>query len=106
MMKKVILLIALYGCSTAPANDWSNWEHCGLSRAEEDWRICHRDLDGLEKHEKGFCYISLECRQRKTIFGNVKKEERSVPLFCPWPENNDISCLRKYRINEKILVTP
>ena len=95
-MRKVIpiLFVALLSCSTAEAD--KNWKIDDVSDAEKEWRFCDERLDGPDKKDKGFCYISRECY--KTIFGNQRC--RPLPLFCAW---GDLGCYEKFKLKSKKL---
>lgn len=101
-MFKIILGFTLIMTSCASmSEDWGPWKLAGVSIDDRAWRFCSTDLDGAALNRKGMCYISLECRTRKTIFGNEKKECRNAPLFCAW---GDIACMDSYNIFNKIIV--
>ena len=80
----VFMIIIANSCASAP------WVMRDVSLEKRVWRFCHEHYDGPEKHEKGFCYISQECKSDKKC--------RPLPLFCAWV---DIDCLRKYKILQK-----
>ena len=104
MIKYVLTMALIISCSHAPARDWTPWMHCGLSREEEIWRFCHREKElDPSLHNKGLCFVDVECRERKTILGNIKKEMRSKQLYCAW---GDIDCKIKNALDKKVLVTP
>lgn len=96
-MKWIVILIftCLYSCASISA-DWGPWQMEDVQSKERVWRFCKEELDGPEFHNKGICYISEECRTKRTILGNDKKECRKLPLFCEW---GNVDCLVKYGIN-------
>lgn len=99
-MLKLILLSTFLLSSCATAKDWSAWREESINLESRIWRFCDKRFDNPELHEKGICFVSNECRTRKTILKNTKKECRRLQLFC---EFTDISCLRDYKIlNKKI----
>jgi len=95
MFKVLILSLFLYSCASM-SSDWSPWQMDDVDTMSREWHFCNEELDGPELHQKGICYQSEECRTRRTIFGNKKKECRRLPLFCA---HGDIECLNKYGIN-------
>lgn len=97
MLKQVAISFLLMSCTSA-AKDWSDWREESIRIEKRKWDFCHERLHGPEFHMKGFCYVSQECRTRKTIFKNEKKECRKLRLFCKW---GDIDCYLKYDILSK-----
>ena len=101
-MLKILMAIMLLCTSCASmSGDWGPWKITDVSTDKQVWRFCSLDLDGPELARKGFCYISQECRFRKTIFGNEKSECRQAPLFCAW---SDMECVDRYGILNKVIV--
>lgn len=93
MIRQIILAIYLSVIVSSCAA--AKWKIHDVNLEKRVWRICSSHLDGLEKHEKGFCYISQECK--KSAFSN---KCRPKPLFCEW---GDIPCLRHYKLLQKKL---
>lgn len=80
----IILLSACASDSDAKAK----WYVKDVSMKKREWRYCSEDLDGPEKADKGFCYISQRCIDKA-----FRKERcEPVPLFCV---HGDFECLRK-----------
>lgn len=100
MFKLLLVLTFLTSCVSMSA-DWSSWKVEDVAYDKRIWRFCSREKDGEELHRKGFCYVSQECRTRKTILGNEKSECRQLPLFCAW---GDIECMDRYNIFNKVIV--
>lgn len=87
---KLILLTVIaatltFSCASA------TWKVQDVSLEKREWRVCSEILDGPEKHQKGFCYISQECKKKKC---------RPLPLFCAW---GDIVCMDKWKLLDKKL---
>jgi hypothetical protein len=97
-----LLMILLTSCASA-ARDWSDWYRCGIEDKGMKWNLCREDLHGPKYHHKGLCYPALECRHRKTILGNERREERAVMLFCEW---GDIDCNYSYNHFQMELIYP
>lgn len=101
-----ILIISLFAsCSSLQSKDWSDWKHCGVAKEQERWMFCDALRDGQDRHRKGLCYQSLECRTRETMwpFRNIKTETRVKHLFCAW---GDLECMDKHKLWPKIIVQP
>lgn len=99
----IFLALVVASCASSEARQWGPWKRCGLSNENMDWRTCSKEKDRPELHMTGFCYVAEECRERTTIFGNVKQETRSRQLHCKW---GDIDCMYEYGLEKKVLVNP
>lgn len=94
-----IIISLMYSCASI-SGEWGQWKVIDVAQEKQIWRLCEQGKDGIDKHHKGFCYISQECRKRETILGNERIECRNAPLFCTW---GDIDCYLKNGIFNKQL---
>ena len=88
-------------CSCAHSRDWGAWTLENISSEKQVWRRCTEILDGPNYANKGECYSMRECRTRKTILGNQKKECRRFTLFCGW---GDIECMQKHNTFNSVII--
>lgn len=102
-MKNLILFFALSFIlsSCAHSKDWGPWVVKNVPSENQEWRRCTKLLDGEERHHKGECYTLQECRTRKTILGNERKECRPYRLFCGW---GDIECMYKHNTFNSVII--
>lgn len=63
---------------------------------KQTWRICTKEIDGIEKHLKGFCYISKEVRGRFLRSDLIRQKH----YFC---EFTDEACLSRHAYSGKKL---
>lgn len=80
MKKNLSFLILLLFCSCASAR--RKWVEKSPPFIDQTWRICTEEYDGLEKHLKGYCYISKECKNRFIL----KDKCRPLPKFIPYSD--------------------
>lgn len=90
----------LSSCSTL-SGDWGEWKIVDVAQDKRQWKFCRAELHGDNYHHKGICYVSQECRYRRTIFRNVKSQCRNKMLFCPW---GDVNCMVKYDLLDNIII--
>ena len=101
IVKIALLCVLLFSsCASQAEREWSEWEREGVPAAEMKWHICKEELDGPDLHLAGFCYQANECRTRKTIFGNERKECRNKLLICKW---GDIDCILYHNIDSMVI---
>jgi len=75
MKRNLSLILLVLFCSCASARP--KWREVSPPFSGQTWRICVEEYDGSEKHLKGFCYISKECKNRFII----KDKCRPLPKF-------------------------
>ena len=101
MIKYFFLITVLFSSCASISGEWGPYKRVGVSQEKEIWHFCRKDLHGPDLHGQGHCYASQECRFKKTIFRNTKKECRTKILICKW---GDIQCLHEHNIfNNEIL---
>jgi len=94
-MKNLSLLISLIFISCASTA--APWKEETIAFEKQKWRLCIKEKDGKEKHLKGLCYISKECKMRFLI----RKYCRPLPKFCPF---TDAACLSRHAYSSKFLM--
>lgn len=96
----IILIMVLTSCSSI-SGEWGPYKRVGVAQVKEVWHFCRRDLHGEALHGKGVCYPAQECKFRKTILGNERKECRTKMLFCKW---GDLTCLHDNNIFYNVIL--
>ena len=91
----LLLSLCLYSCASVSA-DWTSWTMSDVPSEERAWRWCSEELDGPVLAGKGWCWQAEECRTKRSILGNDKKECRDLTLHCA---HGDVQCFLKYGYN-------
>lgn len=99
----ILSLILIFSACSSTAKDWGPWTRCGVAQDLMVWDFCNERLHGVSYHHRGLCYPALECRERKTILGNIRKEQRAIMLFCEW---GDIQCMYSNGLFNKVIKNP
>lgn len=99
MFKLILLALAMLLTSCASmSGEYGPWYRVDVATDKREWRFCTEDYDGAQYAMKGLCYSYQECRDYKTIFGNVREEKRQckkITDHCAW---GDLTCMGKHRL--------
>jgi hypothetical protein len=88
----LLLLLSCAGATTA-----ADWKEVPMAQSDQQWRWCSEHLDGPEKADRGFCWISKECKKKFL----AKDECRNKPYFCAF---TDIECFKRNDFPNKKLI--
>ena len=101
MLKYLMILCMVLTSCASISGEWGAYKRVGVAQSKEVWHFCRKDLHGPELHGTGVCYPAQECRFRKTILGNEKRECRTKMLVCKW---GDVTCLQDHNIFNNVIL--
>lgn len=93
-MWPLLLLALLSSCAHS-----AEWKEVFVDPKEEVWRHCSEERDGPNLAGKGWCWQGLKCKDP----WYKKPTCKPVPYFCAY---GDLDCMKKYHLDEKVLVHP
>ena len=79
------------------------WKVETVSQSKEFWGWCESDIDEPQYVDRGWCWTYQECMTKKKFLRKDEKICRTLTKFCA---AGDIECIKKNKLDEKILIDP
>jgi hypothetical protein len=98
-MKLINLFLMLSLTLSSSSCSSAEWKRCGVDPKIQSWEWCASSRHGEDKHHKGFCYVTRECKQRNWPLSDLK---RNVILFCAF---SDMQCIESNNLFNKRIIS-